>query len=86
VDAASCNKTRQNKKLEYSGRLAGKTAGDEIASWRMIASHVQEATGRKLAAAIVFGQANNFLCHWRGKVPDLKKPDLKMPDLAPDLN
>ena len=76
MDAASCNKTRQNKKLEYSGRLAGKTAGDEIASWRMIASHVQEATGRKLAAAIVFGQAHNFLCHWRGKMPDLKMPDL----------
>jgi hypothetical protein len=52
----------------------------------MIAPHVQEATGRKLAAAIVFGQANNFLCHWRGKVPDLKMPDLKKPDLARDLN
>jgi hypothetical protein len=85
VDAASCNKTRQNKKLEYSGRQAA-NRWDEIASWRMIAPHVQEATGRKLAAAIVFGPANNFLCHWRGKVPDLKKPDLKMPDLARDSN
>jgi len=60
VDAASSNKTRQNKKLEYSGRLAGKTAGDEIASWRMIASHVQEATGRKLAAAIVSVNPTTF--------------------------
>jgi hypothetical protein len=43
-------------------------------------------TERKLAAAIVFGQAHNFLCHWRGKMPDLKKPDLKKPDLARDAN
>ena len=37
----------------------------------MVPSHVQEATERKLAAAIVFGQAHNFLCHWYGKMPDL---------------
>jgi hypothetical protein len=73
LDTGSREENASKQEIGVSGQAASKTAGNEIASWRMIRSPVQEATEPKLAAAIVFGQAHNFLGHWPGKMPDLAR-------------
>jgi hypothetical protein len=58
------------------GGYASLKAGGEIVSWRIIPSPVQEAGKRKLAAALIFGRAGNFLCRRRRKMTDLRRTQI----------